>query len=755
MIHQHLVAARAGRKPISKPCLLGATLAILVITSFVAMAGQTTESASGKTRMAGLASIPALSSGTPLITGPLQYLAPIYSEGGALLENPSPLAIADVNNDGKLDVAEIGVGTPSSVSLMLGNGDGTFQTPSSISTGLSLAEFVTMADVNGDGNTDLIVVGCNSGSCYASVLLGNGDGTFKTPALFGAGTGQFSAVAVADVNGDGKPDVLILNACTGQPSCSGLGSVGVLLGKGDGTFAPLVTSSTGAYESSRLAVADLNGDGKADVVVGNECGNSCSTFDQSHELTVLISKGDGTFKAPVAYATGNFLTDALTLSDLNDDGKLDLAVVSNCPSIPCGSGNNPVSVLLGNGDGTFQTATSYDGGGFPLAYIVATDANGDGKADLVMSGFCNENSVDCGGTSAALFTLQGNGDGTFKPAAILEIVGDYGGPDALSVADLNDDGKPDLVVAHGCSLVSCPVNNLEVGAFLNNHGAPATATTVASSKNPAPLFARVTYTATVSGGSGGTIDGSVTFADGDLPVATVTLSGNAGSYSTTYRSAGTHSLTATYSGTLHTDSASRSAALTETVVNPTTTTLKTSGSPTFVGQPVTFTATVTSKYGAIPNGELVKFYDGSTLLASVALSSGTATYTTSSLTAKSHGMKAVYGGDSTFATSTGFVTQVVEHYSTTTTLTCNPNPSNVGQAVTMTATVKSAGPVTPTGKVVFFDGTTRIGSATLSGGAGTITLSKLASGTHPITATYDGDSNSATSTSAVVNQVVH
>jgi hypothetical protein len=669
-----------------------------------------------------------------------------------LLGNPSPLAIADVNNDGKLDVAEVGVGTASSVSLMLGNGDGTFQTPSSISSGLSFAELVTIADVNGDGNADLIVSGCNSGSCYVSVLLGNGDGTFKTPEVFGIGTVPVSGVA--DVNGDGKPDLLVLNACTGQPPCSGLGSVGVLLGKGDGTFAPVVTSSTGARGSSRFVVADLNGDGKADIVVGNGCGSSCSTFDQDHELTVLISKGDGTFQAPVAYATGNYITDALTLADLNGDGKLDLAVVSNCPSIPCGSGNNPVSVLLGNGDGTFQTATSYDGGGWPLFYIVATDANGDGKSDLVMSGFCN-NSVGCGSTSAALFTLQGNGDGTFEPAAILEIVGAYGGPEPLSVADLSDDGKPDLMVVHGCSSVSCPTDDLEVGAFLNNHGAPATTTTVTSSKNLVPLFTRVTYTATVSGGSGGTIDGSVTFADGDIPVATVTLSGNAGSYSTTYQSAGTHSLTATYSGTLHTDSASRSAALTETVVNPTTTTLKTSGSPTFVGQPVTFTATVTSKYGAIPNGELVKFYDGSTLLASVALSGGTATYTTSSLTAKSHGMKAVYAGDSTFATSAGFVTQVVERYSTTTTLTCSPNPSNVGQAVTMTATVKSAGPLTPTGKVVFFDGTTRIGSATLSGGVGKISLSNLASGTHPITATYDGDSNSATSTSAVVNQVVH
>jgi hypothetical protein len=118
-------------------------------------------------------------------------------------------------------------------------------------------------------------------------------------------------------------------------------------------------------------------------------------------------------------------------------------------------------------------------------------------------------------------------------------------------------------------------------------------------------------------------------------------------------------------------------------------------------------------------------------------------------------MKAVYAGDSMFATSTGYVTQVVELYSTTTTLTSSPNPSSFGQTVTMTATVKSSGPVAPTGKVTFTDGTTWIGAGTLSGGVVTITRSNLTVGTHPITATYNGDSNSAKSSSAVVNQVVN
>ncbi len=174
--------------------------------------------------------------------------------------------------------------------------------------------------------------------------------------------------------------------------------------------------------------------------------------------------------------------------------------------------------------------------------------------------------------------------------------------------------------------------------MLNNRGAPATTISLTSSKNPVPLFTTVTYTATVAGGSGGTLSGTVTFADGSAPIKTVTLSANQAKYSTTYTTAGNHLMTATYSGVFHTDEGSRSVTLTENAVDPTTTALATSGSPTFVGQPVTFTATVTSKYGAIPNGDLVKFYDGSTLLASVALSGGKATFATSKLKAKSHGM---------------------------------------------------------------------------------------------------------------------
>jgi len=185
----------------------------------------------------------------------------------------------------------------------------------------------------------------------------------------------------------------------------------------------------------------------------------------------------------------------------------------------------------------------------------------------------------------------------------------------------------------------------------------------------------------------------------------------------------------------------------------TKTVVTTSGSPSFVGQAVTFTATVKWTYGTVPDGELVTFYDGTTAIGTRSTASGVATFTTSSLTAKTHYIKATYAGDAKFMLSSGTVKQVVEKYPTTTSLTSSLNPSHFGQAVTFTAHVTSTGPA-PTGSVKFLDGTLAIGSKTLSGGIAKLTKSTLAVGTHSITAHYNGDAASSTSTSAVVNQVV-
>jgi hypothetical protein len=733
---------------------------VLIVSLTIASMGQTADITSGNKPVAnsalGFTSF-ALKA-TPVASGRLIFLPEvIHSVGSNPDGSKAPsAAIADLNGDGRLDVVIVSVNTISTVAVLLGNGDGSFQAPQSYSSGLPSAFAVTIADLNDDRKPDLVVTGCcsNSSSGEVAVLLGNGDGSFKSGALYQTGGLSVSApAAVADVNLDGKFDLVVANLCP-TLSCSAFGTLAVLLGKGDGTFQSVVTYSTGGFKSSAVAIADVNADRNPDLLVGNDCGTTCTTYDQGHQLGVLLGKGDGTFQPVAGYASGGFGANSITAIDVNGDSNLDLVVGNRC-YLTCGPGSDSgVGTLLGNGDGTFQAAAPYDSGGQLTRGLKVADVNADGKRDLIMVGFCSLNSAGCGSAFANLFALLGNGNGTFQPAVVLYMLGAYGGPKTLLTRDLNDDGKPDLLLVHGCSYRNCPVNDVEVGVMLNNRGAPATTVSLTSSKNPVSRFQTVTYTAKVAGGSGGTLDGTLTFADGADPVKIVPLSSNQATYSTTYRTAGSHQLTATYSGVFHTDAGSRSVTLTENVVNPTKTTLATSGSPSFVGRPVTFTATVTSNYGAIPDGELVTFFDESTLLASVALSGAKATFTTSKLTAKSHGIRAVYGGDSTFATSTGYLNQVVKRYPTTTTLTCHPNPSSFGQVVTMTATVKSAGPMTPTGRVIFTDGTTWIGAGTLSGGVAAITRSNLAPGSHAIKATYNGDSNSATSTSAVVSQVV-
>jgi hypothetical protein len=188
----------------------------------------------------------------------------------------------------------------------------------------------------------------------------------------------------------------------------------------------------------------------------------------------------------------------------------------------------------------------------------------------------------------------------------------------------------------------------------------------------------------------------------------------------------------------------------------TTITLSSSPNPSTYGQAVTFTAVVTSKLGAPPNGETVSFMKGTTVLGTGTLSSGSASFTTSTLKAGTNAITAVYGGDSKFAGSKSkAVSQVVSKATTTTTLASSQNPSKVGQSVTFTASVAPQFSGTPTGNVTFKDGTTTLGTASVKGGAAKFTTKKLTSGTHSITATYNGSTSFTGSTSNVVNQVVN
>jgi len=249
----------------------------------------------------------------------------------------------------------------------------------------------------------------------------------------------------------------------------------------------------------------------------------------------------------------------------------------------------------------------------------------------------------------------------------------------------------------------------------------------------------------------------VMFQDGGTTVGTSALSGNQAVYSARYDCAelSPHVITASYSGDFH-NSVSTSPALTEHVEAASNTALSTSASPSFVGQPVTFTTSVTSICGTIPNGELVTFYDrgSATVIGTATTAGGVAAFTTSSLTATTHYIKATYAGDPTFASSSGYVTQVVNGYTTSTTLVSSLNPSIYGQKVTWTSTVTTTDLSPATGIVNFTWGDSSAGARLNASGVATLTLSTLNADLYPFTAIYLGDANNEPSTSAILNQVI-
>jgi hypothetical protein len=318
------------------------------------------------------------------------------------------VATADLNGDGILDLAVANYYS-NTVSILLGNSDGTFQPQVDYSTG-SGPDSVAVGDFNGDGKLDLAVR--NNGASTVSILLGNGDGTFQPHADYATGLYPQRLVA-ADFNGDGKLDLAVTTSVS---------SVSILLGNGDGTFQPHVDYSTGPGGLG-VATHDFNGDGKLDLAVSNT---------SAETVSILLGNGDGTFQSQVEYATGPGPA-FLTAADFNGDGLADLAV----PNL----NGNSVSILLGNGDGTFQPHVDYATGDGPLL-IVAADVNGDGKLDLSVAG----------SSANAVSILLGNGDGTFQNYADYSVGSN---PYSIAVGDFNGDGRLDLATANfGSNTVS-------------------------------------------------------------------------------------------------------------------------------------------------------------------------------------------------------------------------------------------------------------------------------------------------------------
>jgi hypothetical protein len=442
---------------------------------------------------------------------------------------------------------------------------------------------------------------------------------------------------------------------------------------------------------------------------------SVEFFDGATSLGTASLSGGIAEVTTAALSAGSHSLSAVYTPDSGDftpaSGVADLTVIAAATATTIASSANPSSL----GQAVTFTATVAGAGGTPIGSVEFLDgATPVGTAEL--SGGAASLTVSALGAGTHLITASYSGGGNF----------------ASSVS----------------SSLSQTVTSQK-----------ATTTVLASSANPSLVGQAVTFTATVAAPAGGTSTGSVKFLDGATVLATKTLVGGSASFTKSNLTKGNHSITAQYAGT-SAFAASTSDPLSQQVATaPTATTLTSSANPAAYGESVTLTATVTGD-GGTPTGN-VRFYDGATLLATKALSGGTASYTKTNFAPKTHTLTAQYLGAGAYEPSTSDpLAQQVNPAVTSTTLSSSLNPSVFGQPVTFTATVSVVAPGagTPTGTVKFYDGTTLLGQASLSGGVAKLTKSNLGvtTGTpRAVTAQYAGTTNYASSTSAEVGQVVN
>ncbi|HEY1658830.1 MAG TPA: FG-GAP-like repeat-containing protein [Candidatus Sulfotelmatobacter sp.] len=620
---------------------------------------------------------------------------------------PSPYAVAwaDFNGDHIPDLVLADSTGASQISVLLGNGDGTFGPPNVFSTGTATDPVAVMVgDFNLDGIPDLAVA--NYATSTVSIFIGNGDGTFQTHADYAVGNpglnfpdAEPSSIAIGDFNGDGYPDLAVTNFNED--------SVSVLINNGDssGTFQTAVNygSTVGVGDGPiSVAAAKLNGDKFLDLVVVNETSNSA---------TILEGDGSGGFsEKSVINPLGGGNPLFVVVGDFNGDKVPDLAVADLT--------SQQVSIFLGAGSwqGTgFSSPQFYSVGAYPSA-LVTQDFNGDGKLDLAVT-----STPVSGSPGDEVSLLWGNGDGTFQQPAFFG-AGYFSY--SLVSADFNGDGAFDLAVANGKSNTVSILLNLQ-GTKIDFAPLPAQLTFGQS----------VTLTATVAASVSNVTapTGNVTFQNSGTVIGAQSLVNGAASVSTSSLPAGSNSLAAVYSG--DSNYQAHTVYLSQTVSSASSTTsLSSSSNPSAPSQTATFNAFVVSS--TTQPGGTVTFFDGSTSLGTGTLNgSGKAVFSTSTLSTGPHNITAVYAGNSNITGSTSSVLQQIIGVVTAAnfSLTANWSTSNniaPGSTATAQVTINPVGGLNPATVQLSCtvspsatpSATCQLGSITVANGVGTATL---------------------------------
>jgi hypothetical protein len=691
--------------------------------------------------------------------------------------SPTAVSVANLRGNGTPNDIVSTNGQSGDVSILLGNGDGTVDVGSIgfVTGGQPSTPAITIADPI-SGKVDLMVP---DGEFSFAYLKGNGDGTFGPDVRSGvnyyAPTGngphaQGASIASGDFNGDGIPDFVIGNTNAQSPSPNA--GITVFLSNPDGTYQPGVNySSPNAMANLQyVAVADFNGDGKLDIA---------ATDGVNGGVQIFTGNGDGTFTAASAEIptdSGTYTTLGIVAADFNGDGWPDIAVVNNPTATTA-----DVGVLLNDGKtGSFGSPTNYALSN--VATEIAAGNLGSGKISLAVPLYGTS-----GNPGSAVAIFAGNGNGTFNTTpTVVSLVNStitYYNPYAVAIGDLNGDGIPDLAVTiqdqsntNQCNSGNTPCQGIAV-VLQNPVGTFAAPVLLPTTLQDPYADSPVPASVVIADMNGDGIPDLV-YTNSEFGTAGILYGKGAGAFYDPVEfpaSRWAYNLAVTGVNSVASkdvvvagweNSLDFSGITVLMNTGDTGTTAVSSGTPSAVGNSVTFTATVSTKVkgvSGVPSGT-VSFYDGSTLLGQGTLSSGTATYSTPAgaqgLGVGSHNITAVYSGDGGMnflpSTSSVLTQTVIKASAETSTPVGSPNPAPPKQSVTFTATVTSINsPLPPTGNVIFYDAGKQIGTGPLISGKATYSTTSLTVGSHSITAAYGGDSNfDPSSQSSALTEVI-